>query len=226
MSYWSDEEKEFLVRNYKDMCAREIGEALGRSRSSVKGMAKKMGVRKSDNSGCFKKGMVAWNKGKSYTAAGSEKGWFRKGHLPKNTKSDGYISARRDTSGRVYLHIRLALRVWVPLHRYLWERVNGDIPSGMVLRFKNGDTFDCRLQNMELISQADNLIRNYDREKMAASQRKMRREFRDLDNDNYVAWCITGEKNSAAVVAEKFPELVELKRVQLKLKRSIKYASE
>lgn len=226
MSYWSEKEREFLVKNYQDMPASEIGRILGRSRSSIKGMTIKLGIRKTKNSGRFEKGMTPWNRGKSYIAPGSEKGWFRQGHLPAQTKYDGYISSRKDKSGRVYLYIRLSLRNWVPLHRFLWERVNGDIPAGMMIRFKNGDCSDCRLSNLELISQRENATRNRNRKKASVSQRRMRREFRDLDNDLYVAWCITGEKNSARVVAEKFPELVELKRVQLKLKRSIKYASE
>lgn len=36
---------------------------------------------------------------------------------------------------------------------------NGVIPNGYVVRFKNGNTIDCRIDNLELVSRAEHATR-------------------------------------------------------------------
>lgn len=50
MSRWSDDEVEFLVKNYDSMSAREIAERLGKSVGSVKAMASELGLSKRSGS--------------------------------------------------------------------------------------------------------------------------------------------------------------------------------
>ena len=37
-------------------------------------------------------------------------------------------------------------------HRVVWEEANGPIPEGMVVHHRNGDRYDNRLENLELLS--------------------------------------------------------------------------
>jgi hypothetical protein len=43
----------------------------------------------------------------------------------------------------------------VYLHRYVWEKAYGEIPSGMVIHHKDGDRGNYSLDNLEMISKSD-----------------------------------------------------------------------
>lgn len=82
---------------------------------------------------------------------------FQKGHLPHNTRHDHAISDRKDKNGRVYRYIRIGLSKWIPYHRYLWEKYNGEIPKGYNVQFKDGNTLNCTIENLYLISRTEQL---------------------------------------------------------------------
>lgn len=84
---------------------------------------------------------------------------FKKGQLPHNTKYDGYISVRRDTDGRQYFFIRVALGEMVHLHRKLWTDAHGPVKPGHVIAFKDGNQGNCVLENLEEITKAERLRR-------------------------------------------------------------------
>jgi hypothetical protein len=114
----------------------------------------------------FPKGHKPFNKGRSwdeYLPDGSRikslKTTFKSGHLPHNTKADGEISVR-NSDGRQYKYIRISLAKWVPLHVYLWEQKNGNIPDGMIVVFRDKNTMNCDLTNLELITREENMQRN------------------------------------------------------------------
>lgn len=109
--------------------------------------------------GRFAKGQPAHNKGrKGYHAPGSEKGWFRKGRLPHNTKHLGHERISYDG----YVEISVAEtnphtgfeRRYVQKHRWLWEEVNGQVPDGMVLKCLDGDKTNTDPSNWEAIPRA------------------------------------------------------------------------
>lgn len=45
--------------------------------------------------------------------------------------------------------------------RYLWRHNKGPIPKGQVVAFRNGDAMDCRIENLELVTRAELLRRNF-----------------------------------------------------------------
>ena len=159
-------EVRFVEANYMQMTDAEIGKQLGRTLTSVEGFRMRNGFIKPKSWAYFKKGHESWNKGKKFVAGGrSNETQFKDGHLPHNTKHDYAISLRKDKSGWTYKYIRLALGKWIPLHRHVWKTVKGEIPPGMIIIFKNSDTMDCRIENLEMISRAENARRNENREK-------------------------------------------------------------
>ena len=166
-------ELRFVEANYMQMTDAEIAEKLDRTPKSVEGFRMRNGLVKPKLWAYYKKGHRPWNKGKRYIAGGRAKETqFKDGHLPHNTKHDYAISLRKDKSGRTYKYIRLAPGKWIPLHRHIWKTVNGEIPPGKIIVFKNSDTMDCRIENLEMISRAENVRRNHNIEACKIAMKK------------------------------------------------------
>ena len=126
-----------------------------------------------DELGRFLPGHKPWNKNLKGLDIGGKETRFKKGNLPHNTKHDGAISIRTDSkSGIPYKYIRIAKAKWVLLHRYVWEQYNGQIPKGYIIRFKDGDTLNCAISNLECISRRENMKRNTNYQKSAESMRR------------------------------------------------------
>ena len=45
-------------------------------------------------------------------------------------------------------------------HRKVWKSVYGEIPKGMVIDHINGNTLDNRIENLQCITQAQNIQRS------------------------------------------------------------------
>ena len=50
----------------------------------------------------------------------------------------------------------------IPLSRFIYVWFNGDIPDGYIINHKNGDSFDNRPENLELMAVGDNLRRRFE----------------------------------------------------------------
>jgi len=108
--------------------------------------------------GGFEKGQTPHNKGKPFNPPGSEKGRFKKGNLPHNTKhlghervgTDGYVEISVD---QVNPHTGYERR-YVAKHRYLWEKKNGPVPEGHVLKSIDGNKANTDPSNWKAIPRA------------------------------------------------------------------------
>ena len=144
----------------------------GRTKSSVSARVFKLGLQRTEeqtelvsrqNRGSFKKGSVPANKGKKMSAevkAKLQHTFFKKGHKPHNTKHDGAITVRTLSDGNQYKYIRISESSWELYHRHLWEKANGPVPEGMLVYFKDGNSMNCVIENLALLSLADNMNRN------------------------------------------------------------------
>ncbi len=120
--------------------------------------------------GQFEKGHIPWNKGlKGFRP--SKKTEFKAGHLPANTKYNGCLSLRKKDNGEKYYYIRISQAKWVLYQRHLWEQKHGSIPEGMLIAFKDRNSLNCKLENLEMISKIDNIRRNLNKEKAAQSMK-------------------------------------------------------
>jgi len=177
-----------IIRMYPDFPTSEIAKKYGRSLNTIYQTAKRYKVRKSEafnktpESGRiqkgqhigvetqFKKGHKSHNQGRKMpfkskvSESRSASTRWKKGNNPQNTLYDGAIRVRRffTKNGSVipYLHIRIAPGKWQPLHVYLWEKAYGRTPEGHNIVFKDGDTMNCVLENLECITDAALAIRN------------------------------------------------------------------
>lgn len=211
---WTESEVRFLKNNIDLMTLSGIARALGRSKSSIFGKVKSLDIVRSPEAAerfrranLFKKGHVPWTKGMKgvHFSPGTE---FKKDHLPVCTKYDGCITTRTDTHNVTYRYIRIAQARWQLYHRYVWEKHNGRIPPAHIVGFRNGDTLDCRIENLYCMSKADNIRRN-----------------RNYESDTYVAHTLFPRDRVMKKEALKHKDLLELKRAQLKLRRAIHEAA-
>jgi hypothetical protein len=111
----------------------------------------------------FKPGHTPHNKGKQMDAEIYQKvapTMFKKGNKPANTKPNGTINVRADSSGRLYQYIKIKDCHWELLQRHVWTKANGEIPKGYVVIFLDGNYLNCELSNLQIITRKDNMARN------------------------------------------------------------------
>jgi hypothetical protein len=111
----------------------------------------------------FKKGHKTHNKGVAMSSDVYERvkpTMFKKGDKPHNTQPVGTIHWRADKEGRSYAYIKIADCDWRLMHRVVWEQHNGPIPPGHVVRFKDGNTMNYDITNLEMFHQSGNMELN------------------------------------------------------------------
>jgi len=184
-THWTAHEDNIIRAHYPHMINEEIQELLPhRTTSMIYNRAYFLGVRKTietirrkqqlcgnvirevGRKTRFKKGSTPVNKEKKQvefmTSEGIERSKqtrFKKGNKPHNTKSDRF-SVRKDSKGKLYVFYKIEDGVWVHYHRYLYEQHHGEIPKGMVIRFKDGNFMNLDLNNLEMVSRKENMVRN------------------------------------------------------------------
>lgn len=172
---WTQEEIDTLSQLYPNHYASEIAEILGRGISSIHCKAQSLGLESSREkiqrtgyeaskspasiAARFKKGSMPLNKGKKVSPEVYSKmqpTMFKKGQTPLNHRDVG--SERVNVYG--YIEIKVAEpNRWRLKHRVIWEQVNGTIPKGFNVQFKNHNRQDCRIENLYLISKAEQMAK-------------------------------------------------------------------
>ena len=162
---------EFLLKPINAL-KRELGCSYGRIMRFLKinnlEIPKEL-IQKRKLEASYKKGSIPFNKGKKQTEFMSPEGilqakktMFQKGRKPHNIHpdGDGAIVLRKDVSGKFYKYIRIKKNVWKLYHREIWEKNHGEIPPNHIVVFKDKNTENESLENLELISMTENMYRN------------------------------------------------------------------
>ncbi len=113
------------------------------------------------NTGNFKKGQKPWNTGARgiHLSPATE---FKPGHRPANYMSLGStkICSQRNGSTRKQAYIKIAEpNTWKARALIIWEEHNGQLPDGMILWHKDGDSLNDDISNLEAITRAESLAR-------------------------------------------------------------------
>lgn len=123
----------------------------------------------------FEKGHVPANKGIAHRPGwapgrmavnqfkpGVRAGIAAKNWMPIGTINlvDGYlrIKVREALPGEAYGYGNT--RVWPLLQRHVWQQAHGPVPSNHVIVFRDGNTQNCDLSNLECISRPELMKRN------------------------------------------------------------------
>lgn len=176
-------EDQTIIELYPRMLASELAELLGVSESSVYNRSFKLGVKKAaDFALCiqkqlgklltrhpraienrFTKGIVPHNKGKKGTPSVGrmKETQFKKGNKPHTWKpigthrfsKEGYLQRKVTDTG-------YPPRDWRAVHILLWEEHNGQVPPKHIVVFKDKNKKHIAIDNLELLSQANNMRRN------------------------------------------------------------------
>ena len=218
---WTKKEDAVLKKHFRKMLYPEIAKMMGFTESQVANRIQKLGIRLSEKEferrkklRQFVKGQVCWSKG--LKLPGRKNGHtYKKGNVPGNTLYDGAVVLRkRNRPNANYLFIRIKKMKWILLHNYIWIKNHGPVPEGYVVRFKDGDHLNCNIENLELITRKENLLRNNPGPKMDL-----------VYSDRYIAarLKVMGKENQLGFIKE-HPDLIEIKRQQLLLRRGINAA--
>jgi hypothetical protein len=81
---------------------------------------------------------------------------FKKGNKPHNTKQVGDTIINKDG----FLLVKIADKKWIRKEILIWEEVNGKIPKGHVIRVINPALDKYDINNLMLISFAENMKLN------------------------------------------------------------------
>ena len=200
----TEADEQFIKDNFLLMPIKHIGNIIGISFGRIMRFSDKNGLEipkeireKRKLNGVIKKGNTPFNKGlkqSDYMCKESinktKATRFVKGRKPHNTKQAGDIVAIKDSyNGTYYKYIKIKDNDWVLYHRYLWEKVNGSIPKDYILVFKDKNTDNVVIENLELITRSESMLRNsahnYPHEIIPSMLmlKKLENKLKDLQND-------------------------------------------
>jgi hypothetical protein len=184
--FWIPAEDRALRTLYPHLRTADISNILGRPVYSVHARAEKLGVHKSAAFNAsplsgrnikgyvqhgmrtrFPKGHVPANKGTrrpGWHAGRMKDTWFKKGQFPFNRDPEFYVLGALRVNSDGYIDMRVSFdkgaKGWRALHRILWQDAHGPVPPGHIVVFKDRDRLNVELENLELITLADNARRN------------------------------------------------------------------
>jgi len=176
---WTQKETDDLRMHYPDTPTAKLAKRYQCNTSAVYNKAYRLHLKKSNayrvsqesgrltnksgHATRFAKGHQPHNKGKKGWLAGgnSAKTQFKKGNkshtwLPigsERTTKDGYLQRKVTDTG-------IKRRDWIGVHILLWKKHHGKIPKNHCIVFKNGNTKDISLSNLEVISRRELMARN------------------------------------------------------------------
>lgn len=187
---WTDDDLRRLAKLYPGLPTEEVASRLGRTIYGVFGAAHKLGLKKTPEylaRECglqkgtkigeafrFGKGHVPANKGlrrPGWHAGRMQETQFKKGEksgiAATNWKPIGTILTDSDGYLRIKVRERQAgdaqgwnREIWPCVHHQVWREHKGRIPPKHMVVFKDHNRTNCAIENLELISMAENARRN------------------------------------------------------------------
>lgn len=212
LEFWSEDEIALLVNNYQEMGDYELAEILQAVSPRQKGWTHKHIEKKRKHMGLHRSlqelaAIKKRNGSFGYWKACQQRRWDKHGRAP-----DGEIRLWSRDKRRQIPFIKLKGE-FTPWARWAWQQQYGAIPEGMHVAYKCWDTNRLTdINNLELISKAD------------MAQRNSRFTSTSL-SDNYVAGLLTHRNPQLRELVRADKQLLELKRQQIILERTLKQAS-
>jgi hypothetical protein len=175
---WTPAQDAVLRRRYPHEVTKALVEEIGHTVLAIYRRADILGLRKTpeflaspaanrldgSQGGArrFTKGQRAWNAGmKGWDAGGASVATrFKAGHKPRNWVPVGSERVNDGILQRKLTDTGYPPRDWKAVHAIVWEEARGPIPPGHIVVFKDGNRTNLCLDNLELLSRAENMRRN------------------------------------------------------------------
>ena len=204
LEYWTDEQVDFLKGNFENIGDTELAQIFEKKFPKTKNWTKKHIEKKRRYLGLNRtKEQILLikqrNKDLGMYAKANEKMWEARGK--KNENEIVYWN----NGGCMMPYIKINAR-FTPWARYVWCKAHGELGQEMKVVFKDGDNRNLSLENLEVISSAEHAKRNSLKSSQGLS-------------DNYVAGMMSHKDYEMRKELLKNRELLETKRLQLKLSR-------
>ncbi len=185
---WTERDNAELLRLYPHMRTDEIAKRMGRPLRKVYAKATALGLcksaeylatpdacrlRRGDNVGLssrFMKGHATWNKGvrmPGWAPGRMAETQFKVGQRTNTWQpigtlslSDGFLRMKVRDDKQSVAGVGGSSTNWMFVHKMVWEIEHGPVPAGHVVAFKDGDKLNVALENLELLSRRELMLRN------------------------------------------------------------------
>ena len=195
--FWTASQLALLRRLYPSTPTKKLARQIKRSVLHIFAKAASLGLKKTpeylaspaacrlrrgDHVGkayCFPKGHVPANKGlrrPGWSVGRMKETQFKKGQISKRWDPEVFIvgALRINSDGGLDIKLHYGPRSWYSMARWTWQTERGPIPKNHVVRFKNSDNHDTRIENLRLGTSREvmleNTLHNYPKPIVAAIQ--------------------------------------------------------
>ena len=168
-----------LVKTHTyDECAKILNdEGYNFSARAIKSHVFVLGIRRPENVGQFQPGHTSgcvkrpgWRNSTSFAQRPqATREDYRRGNLPMNVVPLGTVKVRESPrKGKPVMYVKIdapnpytnAWGAWVQLSRHTWKQAHGPIPSGHVIMYLDGDTLNCDLDNLVMLTRGELAVLN------------------------------------------------------------------
>lgn len=180
------EQQQYIRDNIATLSVKAIARHFKRCAQKTSQEAHRLGfseiMKEKELASRLQKGNVPHSKGKKIeefmkpqTVAKFKANQYKKGDNPHNALEVGTETLRTDKTGIVYTMIKVEGYRTVQLkHRIIWQEHHKiKVPKGHNIVFKDGDTFNFAISNLECVSNTDLMLRNTIRRYPADLQKTM-----------------------------------------------------
>lgn len=206
LEYWTDEQVLFLNENYRNIGDVELAEIFNQLYYKAKGWSNKHIEKKRRYLNLKRTEIEKITIKERNRQAGrfSINHWKR---WAENIAPVGEIRIWTNESGRPYKVIKTE-HGFVHYPQWLYILHFGVVPDGMIVRLIDDDPLNVIPENLEIISRAENALRNCVKAPIGLS-------------DNYVLGILTHKDPGLRKKLKDYPEIIELKKQQLILNRQL-----
>jgi HNH endonuclease len=210
LEFWNDEQVMFLRENFETIGDTELAQIFQEKFSKVKKWTKKHIEKKRKH--------LKLNRTpeqlKKIKQRNIDAGMYADAHVKmwnnRTQKKEGETTYWGNIRKSMYIKIQGEYK---QAARYIWTQTHGEIAKGMNVAFIDGNNRNIAIENLELLSNADMARRNA----LISSQGL---------SDNYVAATMSWKDKTMRKELLKNKELLEIKRLTLKIRRLCKQKSQ
>lgn len=183
---WGESELSLLKEKYPNTYTCELSTLLGKNYYTVRNMAKKLGLKKSEAfvkfkqeerakalrvhgaKTRFKEKHPSYNSGRpmpDHVRQVIARNMFKEGHTPYNLRPEG--SERVNRYGIIVIKIG---GNWIPKQIHIWQQHNGPVLKGYVIAFKEKGVY--AIENLEMLTRHELMFRNRKKKEKKQKEKK------------------------------------------------------